>query len=130
MVLHGVAVSPGVATGRARVILQADANEHVLTGEILVAHDELDLGLQRALARGERSKAAGWYVEFSWQGMPLRWTALEAGNPRLPAQGWQIAEVDLTQRPLLIRHKLLAADGRKPGELLTQKVGILLSTAR
>jgi hypothetical protein len=82
------------------------------------------------LARGERKKAAGWYVEFSWQGMPLRWTALEAGNPRLPAQGWQIAEVDVTQRPLLIRRKLLAADGRKPGELLTQNVGILLSTAR
>ncbi len=82
------------------------------------------------LARGERKKAAGWYVEFSWQGMPLRWTTLEAGNPRLPAQGWQIAEVDVTQRPLLIRRKLLAADGRKPGELLTQNVGILLSTAR
>ncbi len=83
-----------------------------------------------ALARGERAKAAGWYVEFSWQGMPLRWTALEAGNPRLPAQGWQIAEVDVTQRPLLIRRKLLAPDGRKPGELLTQNVGILLTTAR
>jgi hypothetical protein len=83
-----------------------------------------------ALARGEYGKAAGWFVEFSWQGMPLRWTALEAGNPRLPAQGWQIAEVDVTQRPLLIRRKLLAADGRKPGELLTQNVGILLSTAR
>ncbi len=83
-----------------------------------------------ALARGERAKAAGWYVEFSWQGMPLRWTALEAGNARLPAQGWQIAEVDVTQRPLLIRRKLLAADGRKPGELLAQNVGILLSTAR
>ncbi len=82
------------------------------------------------LARGERKKAAGWYVEFSWQGMPLRWTALEAGNPRLPAQGWQIAEIDVTQRPLLIRRKLLAPDGRKPGELLTQNVGILLSTAR
>ncbi len=82
------------------------------------------------LARGERKKAAGWYVEFSWQGMPLRWTTLEAGNPRLPAQGWQIAEVDVTQRPLLIRRKLLAADGRMPGELLTQNVGILLSTAR
>ena len=83
-----------------------------------------------ALARGERNQAAGWYVEFSWQGMPLRWTALEAGNPRLPARGWQIAEVDVTQRPLLIRRKLLAPDGRKPGELLTQNVGILLSTAR
>lgn len=83
-----------------------------------------------ALARGERAQAAGWHVEFSWQGMPLRWTALEPGNPRLPAQGWQIAEVDVTRRPLMIRRKLLAADGRKPGELLTQNVGILLSTAR
>ena len=82
------------------------------------------------LARGDISKAAGWHVEFSWQGMPLRWSALEPGNPRLPTQGWQIAEVDVTQRPLLIRRKLLAADGRKPGELLTQNVGILLSTAR
>lgn len=35
--LSGVAVSPGVATGRARVILQADAGAHVLPGEILVA---------------------------------------------------------------------------------------------
>lgn len=35
--LSGVAVSPGVATGRARVILQADASAHVLPGEILVA---------------------------------------------------------------------------------------------
>jgi len=31
---------------------------------------------------------------------------------------------------LLIRRKLLAPDGRKPGELLTQNVGILLSNAR
>lgn len=36
-VLRGVAVSPGVVTGRARVILQADADAHVLPGEILVA---------------------------------------------------------------------------------------------
>lgn len=82
------------------------------------------------LARGQTAQTAGWYVEFSWQGMPLRWTALETGNPRLPSQGWQIAEVDVTRRPLLIRRKMLAADGRKPGELLTQNVGILLTTAR
>jgi pyruvate,water dikinase len=36
-VLEGVAVSAGVATGRARVILQADARALVLPGEILVA---------------------------------------------------------------------------------------------
>jgi phosphohistidine swiveling domain-containing protein len=36
-VLTGMAVSPGRATGKARVILRADTNEHVLPGEILVA---------------------------------------------------------------------------------------------
>jgi pyruvate,water dikinase len=36
-VLTGLAVSAGVATGRARVILRADAEERVLPGEILVA---------------------------------------------------------------------------------------------
>lgn len=35
--LHGVAVSPGVVTGRARVIRQADASERLQPGEILVA---------------------------------------------------------------------------------------------
>ncbi len=36
-VLHGLAVSPGVVTGRARVILRADTDEHLLADEILVA---------------------------------------------------------------------------------------------
>lgn len=36
-VFHGLGVSAGVATGRARVILRSDANERVLPGEILVA---------------------------------------------------------------------------------------------
>jgi pyruvate,water dikinase len=35
--LRGLAVSPGVVTGRARVILQADPSSRVLPGEILVA---------------------------------------------------------------------------------------------
>ncbi|MHC4060057.1 MAG: PEP/pyruvate-binding domain-containing protein [Planctomycetota bacterium] len=35
--LTGLAVSPGVATGKARVILRADTDEQVLAGEILVA---------------------------------------------------------------------------------------------
>ena len=34
---HGLGVSAGVATGRARVILRSDADERVLPGEILVA---------------------------------------------------------------------------------------------
>jgi pyruvate,water dikinase len=36
-VFHGLAVSAGVVTGRARVILRSDANERVQPGEILVA---------------------------------------------------------------------------------------------
>ncbi len=35
--LNGVAASPGIVSGKARVILRADADEHVLAGEILVA---------------------------------------------------------------------------------------------
>jgi pyruvate,water dikinase len=36
-VFTGVAVSPGVVTGPARVILRSDSEEHILPGEILVA---------------------------------------------------------------------------------------------
>jgi len=36
-VLDGLAVSPGAATGKARVILKADTDEQLLAGEILVA---------------------------------------------------------------------------------------------
>jgi pyruvate,water dikinase len=36
-VFHGLGVSAGIATGRARVILRSDANERVQPGEILVA---------------------------------------------------------------------------------------------
>ena len=36
-VLHGIAVSPGVVTGAARVILRTDDDQHVEAGEILVA---------------------------------------------------------------------------------------------
>jgi pyruvate,water dikinase len=36
-VFHGLGVSAGTATGRARVILRSDAHERVLPGEILVA---------------------------------------------------------------------------------------------
>jgi pyruvate,water dikinase len=36
-VLNGLAVSPGIVTGKARVILRADTDQQVLAGEILVA---------------------------------------------------------------------------------------------
>ena len=83
-----------------------------------------------ALVRGDASRAAGWYVEFSWQGMPIHWTALEANSPQLPAGRWRLLEIDQTQRARLIQRKMLGADGRTPGELLTQNLEILLTTAR
>jgi hypothetical protein len=83
-----------------------------------------------ALVRGDVAHAAGWYVEFSWQGMPLRWTALDANSPQLPAGRWRLLEVDQTQRARLIQRKMLGGDGRTPGELLTQSLEVLLSTAR
>lgn len=83
-----------------------------------------------ALMRGDTSHVAGWYVEFSWQGMPLRWTALDAKSPQMPAGRWRLLEIDQTQRTRLIQRKMLGADGRTPGELLTQNLEILLSTAR
>jgi hypothetical protein len=83
-----------------------------------------------ALMRGDASRAVGWYVEFSWQGMPLHWTALEANSPQLPAGRWRLLEIDQAQRTRLIQRKMLGADGRTPGELLTQNLEILLSTAR
>ena len=83
-----------------------------------------------ALMRGDASHVAGWYVEFSWQGMPVRWTALDAKSPRLPAGRWRLLEIDQTQRTRLIQRKMLGADGRTPGELLTQNLEVLLSTTR
>ncbi len=83
-----------------------------------------------ALVRGDVAHAAGWYVEFSWHGMPLRWTALDAKSPQLPAGRWRLLEVDQTQRSRLTQRKMLGGDGRTPGELLTQSLEVLLSTAR
>lgn len=83
-----------------------------------------------ALARGDSTHAAGWYIEFSWQGMPLRWTALAATSPQLPATRWRLLEIAPERRTQLIQRKMLSADGRAPGELLQQNVEILLSTSR
>ena len=82
------------------------------------------------LSRGDAARTSHWYVEFSWQGMPVRWTALETTDPELPVGRWRLMELDQAQRPQLIQRKMLAPDGRSAGELLQQNVEILLSTAR
>lgn len=82
-----------------------------------------------ALVHGDVTTAAGWYVEFSWQGMPIRWTALAADSPKLPATRWRLLEIDLRQRERLTQRKMLGEKG-VAGELLQQNVEILLSSAR
>ena len=82
------------------------------------------------LSRGDAARTSHWYVECSWQGMPLRWTALETTDPALPVGRWRLMELDQAQRAQLIQRKMLAPDGRSAGELLQQNVEILLSTAR
>jgi hypothetical protein len=82
------------------------------------------------LTRGDSARSSYWYVEFSWQGMPIRWTALESTDPALPIGRWRIMELDQARRTQLIQRKMLGPDGRSAGELLEQNVEILLSTAR
>lgn len=82
------------------------------------------------LARGGTARTSHWHVEFSWQGMPIRWTALESTDPALPVGGWRILALAEARRTQLIQRKMLGADGRSAGELLQQNVEILLSTAR
>ena len=82
------------------------------------------------LKGGEAATAAGWYVEFSWQGMPIGWTALKAGDPRLRPGTWSLFGVRDADRPLLIQRRMLSANGKAAGETLIRQVEILLAGTR
>lgn len=82
------------------------------------------------LVSGDVERAAGWRVDFAWQGMPIRWTALEPGNALLPSTRWQLYAIDQSARKLLTSRKMITPDAKHPGEILTQNVEILLSGAR
>ena len=137
--LHGlyngqnlIGMDPLLVLGQPKVDLLAAVRSQptALTVGVRTSKTPDFLGRYPALLRGDASRAAGWYVEFSWQGMPVRWTALDAKSPQLPAGRWRLLEVDQTQRSRLIQRKMLGADGRTPGELLTQNLEVLLSGAR
>ena len=118
---------------RDRYVMVRSATEPrqvVLGRPVYFVDDDAARDARARQTMADAARAAGWYVEFSWQGMPLRWTALDAKSPQLPAGRWRLLEVDQRRRPLLIQRKMLGADGRTPGELLTQNLEILLSTAR
>lgn len=128
--LIGMDPSPILAAPRVDVLAAVRGQPTALTVGLRASKTPDFVNRYPALVRGDAAHAAGWYVEFSWQGMPLRWTALDAKSPQLPAGRWRLLEVDQRRRPLLLQRKMLGADGRTPGELLTQNLEILLSTAR
>ncbi len=83
-----------------------------------------------ALTEGDLGQAAGWRIEFTWHGLPRRWTALAPGSPELPASGWKLTALDRSQRDLLIRRKMLTPAGDRPGETLVRQMGILAESAK
>lgn len=82
------------------------------------------------LRGGDVATAAGWYVEFSWQGMPIGWTALKAGDPRLRPGPWSLFGVKEDFKPLLIQRRMLSANGKAAGETLIRQVEILQANSR
>ena len=82
------------------------------------------------LKGGEVATAAGWYVEFSWQGMPIGWTALKASDPRLRPGAWSLFGVKEDYRPLLVQRRMLSANGKAAGETLIRQVDILTANSR
>jgi len=82
------------------------------------------------LKGGDSATAAGWYVEFSWQGMPIGWTALPTGDPRLRPGPWSLYGVKDQFRPQLIRRRMLTANGKAAGDTLIRQVEILTANSR
>jgi len=75
-------------------------------------------------------KAAGWYVEFTWHGLPKRWTPLPADSQQLPKGTWSYVALDHKAKGLLVLRKMITADAKMPGETLIRNVDILLTGAR
>lgn len=82
------------------------------------------------LKGGDSATAAGWYVEFSWQGMPIGWTALPPGDPRLRPGLWSLYGVKDQFRPQLIQRRMLTANGKAAGDTLIRQVEILTANSR
>jgi len=82
------------------------------------------------LVEGDTAAAAGWRIEFTWQGLPRRWVALPKDSPELPARDWRLVATNRSLHDQLLRRKMLAGDGTKPGETLSRQMGILADSAR
>jgi hypothetical protein len=78
------------------------------------------------LSYGTAKNAAGWRIDFTWHGLPRRWTALMAGDPTIPPSGWRIDRVYENYRGTLEQRKMLEPGRTIPGETLRRTMGVLL----
>lgn len=127
--LMGMDPMPVLSRTRANLLDIVRSQTPVVSVTMRTAHAPDFIRRYPALVSGNPDRAAGWRVDFSWQGMPIRWTALEAGDALLPKSRWQLYAIDQSVRRLLTNRKMITADARHPGELLTQNVEILLAGA-
>lgn len=83
------------------------------------------------LVTGTSQGSIGWRIEFTWHGMPKRWTPILQGTAGVPATGWRIER--LTSRPdlrrLLEQRQMLVPGTTQPGETLHRTMGILLPSS-
>lgn len=106
------------------VVVNSLPNALVVTARCAGAPDFVQRHPQ--LAYGDPRSAAGWRIEFTWHGLPRRWTALNAGDPSIPASGWRIERVYEGARERLEQRKMLEEGRSAPGETLRRTMGILL----
>lgn len=78
------------------------------------------------LVYGDPREAAGWRIDFTWHGLPRRWTALSPGDPSIPSSGWRIERIYDNARDRLEQRKMLEDGRSSPGETLRRTMGILL----
>ena len=137
--LHGVwngqnlmGVDPGPLLTHSRInLLDAIRNQPTALVVVIRTSKAPDfVSRHPALVSGDVGKAAGWYVEFTWQGLPKKWTALAANSPQLPQGRWSYTAIDYQYRNLLTLRKMITPDAKKAGETLIQNVEILLSNGR
>jgi peptidoglycan LD-endopeptidase LytH len=80
------------------------------------------------LATGSAQGSVGWRIEFTWHGLPKRWTPILQGSAGLPASGWRIER--LSARPdlrrLLEQRQMIRPGTTEPGETLRRTMAILV----
>lgn len=79
-----------------------------------------------SLVVGSAADAAGWKVEFTWHGLPKRWTPLAVNDPQLPASNWRIIGLKESERNRLERRDMLVKGTGAAGVVLRRNLELAL----